>query len=611
MKKISEIKHNILVISSLVLSGKRDKLKFLLVSVVQFTLALMDLIGVSVVGLIGALSISGVQSRAPGEGIEQLLRLLSLDNQSFQSQVAILGLSAALIFLLRTVFSIFLTRRILRFLGRRSAGISIELSRKLLSQGLLNIQKRSDQDYIFGLTTGVSNIALGVIGSLVLLVSDLILLIVLTVGLLLVNIGLALGTILFFVMVGWILYLYMEGRASALGKEEASLAIDTNQKILESINTYREAVVRNRRGHYVSEIGKSRSALTETLAELSFMPHVSKYIIESALVIGALLISATQFITQDSTQAIATLTVFLAAGTRIAPAILRIQQSAIQVNRSIGSATPTFDLINSMEVSDLVEESEIQPNFNHTGFTPEIELAGMSFRYPDSNSVAIENVNLTIRPGTVVAIVGPSGAGKTTLVDVLVGVLKPTEGAIKISGVDPAVAFSKWSGAIGYVPQKTFLSNGTISSNIALGYSNPEKYNVEIYDAIKTAQLDEMVQSLPMKELFHVGDGGSKLSGGQIQRIGIARAIFTKPKLLILDEATSALDGETEANISEAIQNLKGDVTIVLIAHRLSTVREADQIVYIEKGKIVATGNFEQVRSSVPNFDKQASLMGL
>lgn len=235
----------------------------------------------------------------------------------------------------------------------------------------------------------------------------------------------------------------------------------------------------------------------------------------------------------------------------------------------------------------------------------------MSFRYPDSNSVAIENVNLTISPGSVVAIVGPSGAGKTTLVDVLVGVLKPTEGTIAISGVDPVLAFLKWPGAIGYVPQKTFLSDGTIGSNIALGFSNPQNYIVEIYEAIKTAQLDEMVKSLPMKEQFQVGDNGSKLSGGQIQRLGIARAIFTKPKLLILDEATSALDGETEANISKAIQNLKGEVTIVLIAHRLSTVREADQVVYIENGKIVTTGTFEQVRSSVPNFDKQALLMGL
>jgi ABC-type multidrug transport system fused ATPase/permease subunit len=445
----------------------------------------------------------------------------------------------------------------------------------------------------------------------VLLFADLILLLVLTLGLLFVDISFALGTIVFFFLVGYFLYLFMEKKASNLGKQEATFAIETNEKIIEAISTYREAIVKNRRGHYVNEIGKSRLSSAETLAEISFMPHVSKYVIECALVIGALLISAGQFVSQDSTRAIATLTIFLAAGTRIAPAILRIQQSAIQVNRSMGSATPTLNLIQELERVELVTQSDFQPNFDHLGFAPEILLRGVSFKYPDSNLVAIDDVNLTIGSGSIVAIVGPSGAGKTTLMDVLLGVLEPTEGSIKISGLDPAEAFLEWPGAIGYVPQKTFISKGTILSNVALGYSDPDRYRTEILEAIKTAQLENFLTSLPMRELSLVGEGGSKLSGGQIQRLGIARALFTKPKLLLLDEATSALDGETEANFSTALQGLKGAVTIVLIAHRLSTVREADLIVYLEKGSVVAIGTFEEVRSSVPNFDKQASLMGL
>jgi ABC-type multidrug transport system fused ATPase/permease subunit len=161
------------------------------------------------------------------------------------------------------------------------------------------------------------------------------------------------------------------------------------------------------------------------------------------------------------------------------------------------------------------------------------------------------------------------------------------------------------------VPQDVTISNGTIRSNITLGFPpNAGTYEM-IWDAIKISQLQGYINGLPDGENTKVGDRGSSMSGGQRQRLGIARALFTKPKLLVLDEATSALDGETESNISTAIKSLKGDVTVVLIAHRLSTVREADQVIYLEEGKIISVGTFEEVRSAVPNFDRQASLMGL
>jgi ABC-type bacteriocin/lantibiotic exporter with double-glycine peptidase domain len=155
------------------------------------------------------------------------------------------------------------------------------------------------------------------------------------------------------------------------------------------------------------------------------------------------------------------------------------------------------------------------------------------------------------------------------------------------------------------------IANGTIRSNITLGFPDDAGSDQMILDAITISQLNGYLESLPDKENSKVGDRGAGMSGGQRQRLGIARALFTKPKLLVLDEATSALDGETEANVSSAIRSLKGDVTVILIAHRLSTVREADQVVYIEDGKILATGTFEEVRKAVPNFDRQASLMGL
>jgi len=207
--------------------------------------------------------------------------------------------------------------------------------------------------------------------------------------------------------------------------------------------------------------------------------------------------------------------------------------------------------------------------------------------------------------------VGSSGAGKTTLVDVLLGILEPDSGTVQISGVTPLEAISKWPGAIAYVPQDVLVTNGSIRENVALGYPLEAATDELVNDAIRIASLAEFVATLPEGLDTNLGERGAKISGGQRQRIGIARALFTKPKLLVLDEATSALDGGTEESISSDIQKLKGSTTVVLIAHRLSTVRDADLVLYMDKGEIVARGTFEEVRNAVPDFDRQAKLMGL
>jgi ABC-type multidrug transport system fused ATPase/permease subunit len=197
------------------------------------------------------------------------------------------------------------------------------------------------------------------------------------------------------------------------------------------------------------------------------------------------------------------------------------------------------------------------------------------------------------------------------LTDALLGVITPTDGAVLISGVKPAEAIQKWPGAIAYVPQDISISNGTIAQNVALGYELAEVDESNIWKALEIAQLAKHVRGLPEGLHSYVGEKGSKLSGGQRQRLGIARALLSNPKLLVLDEATSALDGKSELDVSDAIFALKGAMTVVLIAHRLSTVRQADLVVYLDQGNLIAAGTFEQVRIDVPDFDQQAKLMGL
>jgi ABC-type multidrug transport system fused ATPase/permease subunit len=182
---------------------------------------------------------------------------------------------------------------------------------------------------------------------------------------------------------------------------------------------------------------------------------------------------------------------------------------------------------------------------------------------------------------------------------------------VTISGRKPLDAITKWPGAISYVPQTVSLIEGTIRENICMGFASDQIGTEHVLRAINGASLSEFISNAPAGLDTQVGEIGSKISGGERQRIGIARALLTNPKLLILDEATSSLDGETEAEIADAINSIKGEVTVVMIAHRLSTVRNADLVLYLEKGKIRSIGTFEQVRQSIPNFDAQAKLMGL
>lgn len=587
-----------------------DKRKLGIVALLQVLMGFLDLIGVAVVGLVATLSINGVQSRPPGTRVSGLLEFLGLSDVRFQTQVAILAGLAAVILIVRTLASMYFSRKIFYYLSRRAAIISSKLISKLLSQDLLSIQSRSSQETLFAVTSGVSMLMLNVIGTVINLASDLFLLLILSGGLLAIDPVIAVMTFVLFTTVTLILYLSVQNRVNVLGNESALLTIESNEKILEVLNSYRELFVRNRRSFYSKEIGQTRLKLANTSAELAFIPNISKYVIEITMVFGAIAICAIQFLLLDATQAISTLSVFLAAGSRIAPAILRIQSGAIAVKSSSGPVSITLDLYDNFadqEVQEVIVPLEVV----HEGFEANIRLSGVNFNYPGATVPTIVNAHLEVKPGEIVAFVGPSGAGKTTLVDLALGILTPNSGSIQISGTNPTEAISHWPGAIAYVPQDVQIIDSSILANVAMGFPDNEQFPELAFEALKIAQMEDFLKGKEHDLSVEVGERGSKLSGGQRQRLGIARALYSRPKLLVLDEATSALDGQTESDISDAILALRGNVTVLMIAHRLSTVRNADRVIYMEAGKILADGTFQEVREKIPNFDSQAALMGL
>jgi ABC-type multidrug transport system fused ATPase/permease subunit len=596
---------------SLRILPRADRTKVVAVVLLQIGLGFMDLAGIALAGVLGGLAISGVASRQPGNRVQGVLDFLNLGQLPLQTQALVLGLAISVLMVGKTIVSILFTRRTIFFLSRRGAILSAVLISKLLGQPLQRVQERSMQQTMYSLTAGVNSITVGVLGTAVSLIADLSLLLVIAIGLFIVDVIIALSTFTIFILIGFALYRLLNVRAKDLGIRQSELSISSSEKIIEVLGSYRELVVKNRRSYYSRIIGQRQLDLANNSAEMMFMPQIGKYVIEITVVIGSLIIAGIQFSLQDAAHSIAVLSVFLAASTRIAPAVLRIQQGALNIRGSLGTATPTLELIEQLGDAEEIETVDDALETGHSGFDPEVVVQSVSLTYPSKEVAAISDISIEVKVGSSIAIVGPSGAGKTTLVDALLGVLEPDFGTITISGYRPLEAIAKWPGAISYLPQDILISNGTIRENVTLGYPSEIVSDELVWNALKLAKLDVFVSGLPKGLHTYVGDRGTQISGGQRQRLGIARAMLTLPKLLVLDEATSALDGETELGITEAISDLHGKVSIIMIAHRLSTIRNADVVYYMDKGLVIAKGSFDEVRKLVPDFDHQAELMGL
>lgn len=596
----------------LALLSALDRKKLGLAVIVQILMGVLDLIAVAIVGLLGALTVTGVQSTRTGERVSTVLKLIHISTFTFQWQAAILGSIALILFITRTFFSVAMTRKTLRFLSQKSADISSVATQKLLELPFDEINSQSQQGLVYKVTIGVDALTVLILGTLVSLLADTSLLLIMSVGLFVVDALMAISTFCFFGSIGILLYKLLHKQAAHLGTAYSNLQVASNEMIVEILSSYRELIVKDRKNYYLRNFTDTRNQVARTTAEMAFLPNIGKYVIEGSVLVGGFIIAGLQFLVHDASKAVAVLAIFMAAGTRIAPAVLRLQQGFLQIKGSIGQAKPTLDLLNSLKVDTKINiGASSKFTIEHPDFIPRVEVRSLSKRYTERDSFALDSFNLEIEPGEFIAVVGPSGSGKTTFVDCLMGVTSPTSGQILISGMSPLDAVHKWPGAISYVPQNVFLRNGSIRSNVTLGYEDNEIPTQLIVNALEQAQLGKFIENSSSGILQEIGEQGAKLSGGQKQRIGIARALVSNPKLLVLDEATSALDGITETQIANEIQLLKGRISILAIAHRLSTIVNADRIYYLKEGKLVGVGSFMDLRKLVPEFDQQAKLMGI
>jgi ATP-binding cassette, subfamily B, bacterial PglK len=579
------VEHGPSVSECFAMLNARDLAKVGIACLLQLVLSFLDVLIVTLIGVIVSIGSFAGEFRA-SKYVSTLLDILKLSDSSLATQVFTVGIIAAVTVIIKSALSLYVLRKITYFLSKKSSEITRDLLSKFLANSLIESQDKALQESLWSLTTGVSNITQGVIARSMTMVIDFTSFGSILVGLFFLDRIVALSSIAIFGILSTTLYLFFRQKARWVGKLETTLSIQSNQSLFQVLGSFRETFVRGRGEYYAETIGKTRLELSNTQANLNFMKVYSKYVMDISITIGALVVSVIEFGLIGGVNAVSSLGLFLAAGARLAPAVLRLQQNSLDVKSALAGAEPTL-----LMYKKLVSKPKSVPSVpfldsEYNSFIPKVKFKDVTFSYKGANSPTLYEINLEIAAGEYCAIIGKSGAGKTTLVDILLGMNLPSSGSVSISEVTPAQAISSWPGAIGYVPQDVQVSEGSILDNVILGYEAgtvPEKL---VWDALETAQLSEFVKSLPLGLNAQVGDRGTKLSGGQRQRLGIARAIVTKPRLLILDEATSSLDLKTESEFTEALNALKGKITLVVITHRLETIKSAQNVYQLKDGKL-------------------------
>lgn len=384
------------------------------------------------------------------------------------------------------------------------------------------------------------------------------------------------GFMLFFVKL-------MNKRMVEYGRLSRDYARDTNRWILQSFGGIKETIILERKNYFIRQYDRFSKRLMDTRRKQQFLSGLPHPIMEMTC-IGGLLAAVLIRINMntDMQEFIPTLTLFAVAAFRLLPSFNRMSKNFAAITFSKASVDAVYTDLCMAEESEN-KQQEKQSSGEVMQFQKDIKIQNVCFHYPTVEKDVLHDISITIPKNKSVAFVGPSGAGKTTLADIVLGVLEPQKGAVLLDGKDIRTNMRGWHKKIGYIPQAIFLSDDTLKNNIAFGVRPGDVDNERVWRAIEEAQLKDFVDSLEDGIETVVGERGTRLSGGQRQRIGIARALYNNPDFLVLDEATSALDNETEKAVMEAIDSLNGSKTLLIIAHRLTTIKNCDYIYEIKE----------------------------
>lgn len=469
-------------------------------------------------------------------------------------------------------------------------------------------QNRSTSELVRMIDVGIANTISGVLFPTVVLPSQALTFASVLVILVAASWQTALLTVIYLGLIAAFLYLFLSKKSYEAGRVNRDAAMRMSTLVAEMLAALKEITLRDKANEVGDVVYLSREKAARSRSNIRFLAAVPKFVIDMALIGGFLLIGTLGYFTGGIGAAMSSVAIFALAGFKMVPALTTIQSQVTLVQ----STLPYTELV----MADIREADDFRRNAETLGKTPIqgnpklLELRDVEFTYPGAATAAVTKINLTLPLGTSAGVVGQSGAGKSTLIDIFLGLLVPSSGTMTLDGVPLEDVLADWRKRVGYVPQEVAIFDGTVAQNVALSWSGDidEK---RVRTSLARAQLLETVENRPGGIHGRVGERGGSLSGGQRQRLGIARALYMDPLVLVLDEATSALDTATEAAVAAAIRELEGDVTVISVAHRLSTIRDCTQVLFMSEGTIETRGTFDQVVADNPNFAQQAALAGL
>ncbi len=593
---------------SLSFLSRRERIKYFLLVSVRALTGILDVAGIALIGFISGIAAASLDPTQP-------LTILGFTMPQLTGET-LLGLvvSVLIVFVGKALLAVTLARSIAQFLARIESEQAEKIAAFLLNGTLGELQKRTKGEILWSVMGSASFAFTGLMNSLSILITEGLLLILIGLTFIAVDPMATVFVIVYFGLIVVVIQLFVGGRLKIAGQEAVEGNARSATAIDDVIGSFREIAVLRKQAHFVKAFARDRSRLSQSDATYNFLSGMPRYVVETALMLGVVMFVGVQFATGQLAQGLVTVGVFLTGGVRIMGSLLPLQNAVANIRVQVEKAQTAQGLLSdqrgkpALPLPDRRVLATIgELSTSGTGFS--LELDRVEFTYDSAESPALRNVSMSIEGGQHVAIIGPSGAGKTTLVDLMLGLIQPTSGKVSINGIDPLILTDAQPGLISYVPQNPGLVSGTIAENIALGLDSEQIDYDKVDAAVKAAFLEEYISSLPEGIHTSVGKQGDALSGGQVQRLGLARALYEQPRLIILDEATSALDATSEAFVAQSLRNLGKNVTVVVIAHRLSTVQHSDVVYVVEGGAITASGSFSKLRKTVPMVAEYVKLM--
>lgn len=587
-----------------------ERTKYLTLVGLRALVGFFDLAGILAIGFVATSIALFVIDEGDSTRVIQLgsVGIPALTSQTLPfATVLILAL-----FVAKALFSIFMTRQVAFFLAKIEARCAKVVAENAFGDGLEKARQQSREEIHHAVQAGspaLFNSALNALGSII---AEGMLFILVITGLILVDPFFAVVIIVFFSMLALAIQIFVGSRVQRLSARIVEGSIGGNQAIGDLSNVLREATVQGKKPFYFQKIYEARINVASNLASQLTLTTVPRYIVETALLTAVGFFVLFQSLSGDLVRAAATVGIFLAGGLRLTASLLPLQGAFMAVKLAVPAAEKALRFLDkkktSAEFTRIPSEMQSPAKYREP---PEVVLNQVSFQYPNSSVKALDNISFTIGAGQQAALIGASGAGKSTIADLILGLLTPDSGEIGVSGQRPGRIIREAPGRLGYVPQRPGLVSGTIADNVALGVSKNNLDPERLKKVIEAAHLSHVLSSLPEGADSIIGKRMDALSGGQLQRIGLARALYADPTLLVLDEATSSLDAESENEINGALDQMRGSVTVLLIAHRLNTVQRSDIVFLVEAGKISASGKFSDLLKSNKRVQNLARLMSI